>query len=1267
MFMKSKTIRFFLFLLLGAVLTTSQAFAEGAGGENGTSGINKSNGQPIRAFLNINNISTLIKNDGISDIDAAQANSGLIYPRGSGKAAIYISGLLWGARIDGDPQVRVGGSAYRTGLKPGKIVGSTGNWSAEDPDLPKNRIYRVRPDVIPDNGPRSETYRVPDLTGYAFEENNSATAILAQYYTDWNEWPATDGAPYNDVDGDGSYNPAVDIPGFPGADQTIWYVANDLDKDQANFLYGTDPLGVEMQATFWAYAQQGALGNMFFRKYTLINKSDNTFKDMYVSMFSDPDVGNSVDDFAGCDTELSLGYAYNANASDPTYSPLPPPAAGFDFFQGPVVDGVAGQDLNNNGIDDASDFAISNGKKIAGKVNLPMTAYYYFARGDAAVTDPTQGDPQGSTQFYRFFQGKIGISGETFVDPNTGLQTTFALSGDPQTRTGWTDGQLLPAGDRRIGMASGPFNMAPGDTQEVVVAEIVAGAQPGVDRLAAVGLLKFYDKQAQLAYDNFFDLPVPPPAPEVKVVELDKEIVLDWSQNADAISATENSDEKGFKFQGYNVYQLPSASASISEAKRIATYDINDGFGKIEDEFFDPNTGVVATGVIQFGNDTGIKRFISIKNDDINGGIPLVNGNRYYFAVTAYSYNSADPVPNNLENPLTVYTVVPSSNNPGIRVDDTGDMYTVNHESGLADGQVEVVVVDPTSLTGHDYEITFGQASYSRDETGWHLVASANGANDPDDLTGSTLMPAPVWGPDGTVNIHFTLDLQSPDYDYSDGVQLTFPAGVKINGAGDNEGTHGTMTPNINGQVITWGAPDTSEDGNYAGGEVFSVNVDKYTAAFNVDYIIWDDGWATGYGNPYDTLGNGIVHAQGTAAVTATIGDDFKTENVWNLRDVTTNEIKLPNMTLLGGIQLYGKELIAPNGQYEQVDYGVAASPTVDGFQINLNVNYTAPVDFSNVTLTGEGTYNIGSYGASGFSATSKSIDAFGQGTTDIVELQKDYELRWTGEWETVPASFGNVQKIKDGTGSVATIYGSRLYSFGDHPLNPNPGSTDAFTIRIPFEIWNVDDNQQVNVVFYDRENTIPPAAGDFYTWNPAGRMYVDILNTPYKETVADVNGAEMDNLTWNLIFWQTEFVAGDVTSIQYDNPIVFGTDKFSFKTQAPTYDASLAKTDVNMINVYPNPYYAVNTEEINKYNRFVTFTHLPNKAVIRIFNLAGVLVNTIEKDDNSQFQRWDLANENGLPVASGLYIAYIEMPDLGETKILKVAIIQEQQILDRF
>jgi len=75
-------------------------------------------------------------------------------------------------------------------------------------------------------------------------------------------------------------------------------------------------------------------------------------------MWNDIDLGEAGDDFVGADTTLSLLYSYNANAVDAVYAPLPPPAVGFDFFQGPLVKGVAGQDLNKNGVDDAIDFAI---------------------------------------------------------------------------------------------------------------------------------------------------------------------------------------------------------------------------------------------------------------------------------------------------------------------------------------------------------------------------------------------------------------------------------------------------------------------------------------------------------------------------------------------------------------------------------------------------------------------------------------------------------------------------------------------------------------------------------------------------------------------------------------------------------------------------------------------------------------------------------------------------------------------------------------------
>ncbi|MGB5846929.1 MAG: hypothetical protein WBH40_00485, partial [Ignavibacteriaceae bacterium] len=707
--MNSRIIKILLVFLFGTALMIGSAFAEGDGG-NKKNKLNKPDGAPIRAFMNINNISTVIKNTGISDIDVGESNSGLIFPKGSGKAAIFISGLIWGARIEGDPQVRVGGSTYAEGLQGGAILS---NGTVEDSDAPHVRIYRVRPTVFP-GGPDV------DVSVEAGDEGLSESDVRAQYELDWTEWPAEFGAPYTDVDENGSYDPAVDIPGVPGADQSIWYVANDTEEGLTQDLYGTNPFGMEMQATFWAYAQTGALGNMFFRKYILINKSDvwvggtssgpQTFLDMYVSMWSDPDVGNSTDDFAGSDTVLSLSYAYNALANDPTYNPLPPPAAGFDFFQGPLLTGVAGEDRNKNGVDDAEDFAIFKGEVVGpGKINLPMTASYYFARGDASVSDPTLGSSAGSDQFYNFMQGKIGLTGDFFVDPNTGLETTFTLAGDAQTGTGWIDGQLIGPGDRRIGMAAGPFDMAPGDTQEVVIAEICAGAIPGVDRLSAIGLLKFYDQIAQVAYDNFFDLPIPPPRPSVEVVELDRKIVLNWGEDQEKVNATESFDDKGYVFEGYNVYQLPSAAASVGEGVRLTTFDVANGVGKIEDFVFDPTLGSVVKVPVQFGNDTAIERFFEITTDRIKGGTPLINGIRYHFAVTSYNYNpSPTAIPNNLENPIQVLTVIPQDKAPGVTYGaEYADTLDVARTGGQSDGGLFPLVIDPAALTGLGYTVTF--------------------------------------------------------------------------------------------------------------------------------------------------------------------------------------------------------------------------------------------------------------------------------------------------------------------------------------------------------------------------------------------------------------------------------------------------------------------------------------------------------------------------------------------------------------------------------
>ena len=104
--MNSRTFKILLIFLFGAAFIIGSALAEGGDGGNKNKQLNKPDGSPIRQYMNINNVSTIIKNTGISDIDVSESASGLVFPKGSNRTAIYISGLLWGCFVGDDPQVR---------------------------------------------------------------------------------------------------------------------------------------------------------------------------------------------------------------------------------------------------------------------------------------------------------------------------------------------------------------------------------------------------------------------------------------------------------------------------------------------------------------------------------------------------------------------------------------------------------------------------------------------------------------------------------------------------------------------------------------------------------------------------------------------------------------------------------------------------------------------------------------------------------------------------------------------------------------------------------------------------------------------------------------------------------------------------------------------------------------------------------------------------------------------------------------------------------
>jgi hypothetical protein len=430
-----------------------------------------------------------------------------------------------------------------------------------------------------------------------------------------------------------------------------------------------------------------------------------------------------------------------------------------------------------------------------------------------------------------------------------------------------------------------------------------------------------------------------------------------------------------------------------------------------------------------------------------------------------------------------------------------------------------------------------------------------------------------------------------------------------------------------------------------------------------VDWTVYDDG----FGAPLDESGTTTVVA---------IGNASRLAEFWNLKDATTGVVKLENRTVVNGVDIFPRRDDIPT------NFGQGADPIVDGFQVNmLDIVYDAPINFLSATLTlGPGsntvltkssstsTLDIQNYTIFGGTISSKARDNFGAGTNDINELQKDYELRFTGVWDSVVVGTQKRYFIASG-GQMATIFSTAGGAAGlaTHPMNPNPGTAAPFLIRIPFEVWCKDDNRQVNLAFRDRAQT--PTDNPFYAWNIRNRMYAVIVNSAYDDqTPTPVNASA----TWVLVFYGTNAHLGDVVTVTYANPIQTGNETFTFKTTQVSYSAAAAKADVGRVNVFPNPYYAFNPREISRTSRFITFSHLPVHATIRIFNLAGQLVRTLQHGpevagSNGQFRDWDLANEDNFPVASGMYIVHVDMPEIGATKILKVGIIQEQEVPNNF
>lgn len=627
--------------------------------------------------IDVNSINMFVANHGSFAYNLEAGDSGLFYPKGTDKSAVYASGLWLGANIISNvPDTTLGTvvAEYSMEYGPGSMQ-DLGTWDASSDPL--NIVYKV----VRFTGARDESGNLVDTMHVERTPNDAAfeDGLVHHAWSEYMRGAAPKGAPWKYYRLPDTSTPAegdsVDVPGPDvKGDMMLWAVYNDADPARhTNDAGGSRPFGIEIQQTTFAFNRQGALGNTVFMSYKLINKGSNTLEDMYISQWADPDLGGSAgytDDLVGCDTlpdgtgkPRSLGFVYNSTNNDGGYGAAPP-ALGYDFFRGPNV--------------------AADGDP---PVYLGMTSFNKYINGtDPATTDET----------YAYMQG-LDLHGDPVTDP-WGNVTTYNVAGDPVSPgpNDWLD--AVPA-DRRFMLSTGPFTMHPGDEQ-VVTCAIVVGQ--GKNRLSSISALRFNDEFAQDAFDKDFDLPSPPIQPKVSVSTDHSEIVLSW----DAQSRT-NYTEEGYAFEGYNVYQGTTVAGPWT---LIATYDEVNGTRVIYDRVFDVESGqLIPEYPTAFGSDAGVRFSHTVTQDAVKGG-PIYDGTEYYFAVTAYGYNPAG-LPRVLENAQNVVRVTPQRAPSGtdLATASAADVTYLQRDTSRppSTDAVTVEVVNPEQVTGHTYKVVF--------------------------------------------------------------------------------------------------------------------------------------------------------------------------------------------------------------------------------------------------------------------------------------------------------------------------------------------------------------------------------------------------------------------------------------------------------------------------------------------------------------------------------------------------------------------------------
>ncbi|MEA3431965.1 MAG: hypothetical protein U9R01_04710, partial [candidate division WOR-3 bacterium] len=487
---------------------------------------------------------------------------------------------------------------------------------------------------------------------------------------DMSEWPLT-----ND-----SGEPISAVFGKPDrwADEETWCEYNDLcnsiHREQTPF--STYPLGLAVrQITYGGNLPD--LQDMLFLLYEFENVSDDTIRHMFVGNASDMDVGDADNDLLGIDVGRSLGWT-STLTQEIGWSSSPPYYVGVCLLQGPKADDT----LHIYGLDGEGSVLLDT--IIYPGEYIPLTSFQRCTRGY---------DADNELKRYMMLVG------------------WDIMTGQPRPFSGIPDN--IP-GDKRMVMGCGPFELAPGEVDTFAIAVMFSNGNTG-----DLDYLKYEADFAHSMYEYDWAFPSPPPAPNVTVTPGDRKVTIVWDNSsekfADPFYPIMRSPEAGdpvedtlyreYDFEGFRLWR--SRTGVEGDWEIIGQWDIKNDFTLLPGDVYIPGIGNAS------GEESDNEGLVySYVDEDVINGVP------YYYAVTAYDYNTPGDHANknqdvwvSLESGFFAKTATPRAEPCDIVPMETD----VSHTRGATNvvNIKEAVVETPIAVTGDVYKLVWGETFHT--------------------------------------------------------------------------------------------------------------------------------------------------------------------------------------------------------------------------------------------------------------------------------------------------------------------------------------------------------------------------------------------------------------------------------------------------------------------------------------------------------------------------------------------------------------------------